>query len=184
MYNSEKQIWNDETIGRIFGIIYEVLYSMALYKEIRPRERENKIFDPYLRQFWISISNNAILMAIINWCKVFGAGGRNYTHYTHFIDSEHFKSKLDEELFLQISESMKNVRDKFGAHEDRIKERVKIPDFEKAMKVMEAFRESVQEEYDCPEIPSIQGQYNAYRLQIRNCLKDCKIDWELYDEDE
>ncbi len=72
MENRKRRSWTEDSIGRVFGIMYEVLYSMALYNEIRPWERDNKVFDPELREFWLMISNNAILMTVINWCKVFG----------------------------------------------------------------------------------------------------------------
>ena len=48
--------WDANTIGRVFGIIDEALYSMALYSEINPSNRDNAIFDPYLRKFWKTIS--------------------------------------------------------------------------------------------------------------------------------
>ena len=47
--------WDANTIGRAFGIIDEALYSMALYSEINPSNRDNTIFDPYLRKFWKTI---------------------------------------------------------------------------------------------------------------------------------
>ena len=53
--------WDADTIGRVFGIIDEALYSMALYSEINPSNRDNTIFDPYLRKFWKMISDNAVL---------------------------------------------------------------------------------------------------------------------------
>lgn len=180
---NDKKAWNEETIGRVFGIIYETLYSMALYYEIRPSERNNQVFDPFLRKFWISISNNAILMSVIQWCKVFGAEHNNDTYYSHFVDTNHFKEHLNGIPYDNISNSMRNVRNKFAAHEDPIEERVKIPNFVTARKVMEAFCETVQEEYDIPQLPSISAKYESYRLQIRDCLKDCRTDWELYDED-
>ena len=46
--------WDANTIGRVFGIIDEALYSMALYSEINPSNRDNTIFDPYL----LKISQN------------------------------------------------------------------------------------------------------------------------------
>ena len=52
--------WNENTIGRVFGIIDEALYSMALYSEINPSERDNTIFDPYLRKFWQTICFHAV----------------------------------------------------------------------------------------------------------------------------
>ena len=54
-------VWDANTIGRAFGIIDEALYSMALYSEINPSNRDNTIFDPYLRKFWKMISDNAVL---------------------------------------------------------------------------------------------------------------------------
>ena len=73
--------WNEGTIGRVFGIIDEALYSMALYSEINPSDRDNTVFDPYLRKFWMVISDNAVLMSVIQWCKIFGSEGNNKTHY-------------------------------------------------------------------------------------------------------
>jgi len=60
--------WDANTIGRVFGIIDEALYSMALYSEINPSNRDNTIFDPYLRKFWKTISDNAVLISVIQWC--------------------------------------------------------------------------------------------------------------------
>ena len=87
--------WDANTIGRVFGIIDEALYSMALYSEINPSNRDNTIFDPYLRKFWKTISDNAVLISVIQWCKIFGSGVNNKTHYSHFVDREQFKSKLN-----------------------------------------------------------------------------------------
>ena len=177
---NDKKVWNEETIGRVFGIIDEALYSMALYHEIRPSERNDQVFDPDLRRFWISISNNAILMSVIQWCKVFGSEYNNDTHYSHFVDTNHFKEHLNGVPYDNISKSMRNIRNKFAAHEDPIEEREEIPCFETARKVMEAFYETVQEEYDIPSLPSVLGTYESYQLQIQDYLKECRIDWELY----
>lgn len=181
---SEKWQWDDNTIGRVFGIIGETLYSIALYRSINPEKRETKIYDPYLRRFWITISNNAILMAIINWCKVFGAKKNNETHYSHFVNLERFMSNLNEFQFKEFSEQMLNVRDRFAAHEDPISKRGKIPDFDIAMQIMEAFRITVQEEYDIPELPPVSTTYTAYLLQIHDCLVQCKTDWEIIEPTE
>ena len=176
--------WNEETIGRVFGIIDEALYSMALYSEINPSDRDNTVFDPYLRKFWMVISDNAVLMSVIQWCKIFGSEGNNKTHYSHFVDRELFKRKLNNISYEVFSDSMKNVRDKFAAHEDKEEDRVEIPSFDTARKIMEAFRKTVQEEYDIPEITPISVTFTAYRLQVRDQLKECRIDWTLSDEDE
>ena len=37
--------WDANRIGRVFGIIDEALYSMALYSEINPSNRDNAIQD-------------------------------------------------------------------------------------------------------------------------------------------
>ena len=58
--------WDANTIGRVFGIIDEALYSMALYSEINPSNRDNTIFDPYLRKFWKTISDNAVLISVMS----------------------------------------------------------------------------------------------------------------------
>ena len=176
--------WDNNTIGRVFGIIDEMLYSMALYSEIRLPNCDNTIFDPYLHEFWKTISDNAMLMSVIQWCKIFGSEVNNKTHYSHFVDREQFKSKLNNISYEAFSNNMKNVRDKFAAHEDKEEERVAIPSFDTARKIMEAFRKTVQEEYDIPEITSISVTFTAYRLQVRDQLKECRIDWTLPDEDE
>ncbi len=122
--------WDTNTIGRVFGIIDEALYSMALYSEINPSNRDNTIFDPYLRKFWKTISDNAVLISVIQWCKIFGSEGNSKTHYSHFVDREQFKSKLNNTLYEGFSDNMKNIRDKFAAHEDKEEDRVAIPSFD------------------------------------------------------
>lgn len=184
MDNTEKRKWNDETIGRVFGIIDEILYSIALYRMINPKERDGSVFDPIIRKFWITISNNAILMGIINWCKVFGSENRNDTHYSHFVEPESFYNKLPGMQFEEYAKKMLNIRNKFAAHEDPFDERGKIPDFDMAMIIMEAFKNTVQEEYDIPELPSILGTYKAYLYQIQSCLENCKTDWDIPEIDE
>lgn len=184
MENGTKKKWNQDTIGRVLCIIQETLYSMALYREIRPNERNNDFYDPFLREFWISISNNAIMMAVINWCKVFGAEKNNRTHYSHFVETEHFNKKILGISFQEYADSMLNVRDKFAAHEDKEEERKEIPSFDIAVRVMAAFVETVEEEYNVPSIPSIQTTYEAYKLQIRDCLCKCEIDWAIPDLEE
>ena len=184
MENEDKRVWDDETIGRVYGIMDEILYSIALYRAIRPWDRDDSCYDPFLREFWIRISNNAIQMAIINWCKIFGKEHNNRTHYSHFVTPERFTDKLDKQVYEELWDGMLNVRDKFAAHEDDIKDRKKIPDLNQAMEVMEAFRETTQEEYDIPELPPIKTMYEAYQIRIQDQLQKCRIDWEIPEMDE
>lgn len=178
---SIKREW-DDNIGRAFGIIDEILYSFALNREIRPSERDEIIYDPYLRRFWLSISNNAVLLAIINWCKLFGSERNNDMYFSHFVSKERVFNRIGETSFLQLSKKMRNIRDKFAAHEDRKSEIERIPEFKEAINVMEVFKEAVQEEYDIPVLPPVKEKYESFQLQIRDCLKNCKIDWELYQQ--
>ena len=174
--------WNADTIGRVFGIIEETLYSIALYREIRPNDRNNDFFDPTIRKFWIIISNNAIQIAAINWCKIFGKKHNNRMHYSLFVNADRFHAKLQDVSLADYTERMLNFRDKFVAHEDEEKTRKPIPDFNIAIHIMEAFIETIQEEYDIPLQPTIQNQYESFQHQIRSCLKECKIDWDLQEE--
>lgn len=184
MENRKRRNWNEDSIGRVFGIMDEVLYSMALYREIRPWERDNKVFDPELRKFWLMISNNAILMTVINWCKVFGAEKNKKTNYSRYVDAEHFRTELKGISFEDISERMRNIRDKFAVHEDDYSKRKPIPEFDPAIQVMEAFTRTVQQEYDIPDLPPIRGCLEAYKEQIRNCLRKCEIDWTIPNSDD
>ena len=59
--------WDANTIGRVFGIIDEALYSMALNSEINPSERDDKIFDPYLRKFWQTKNEKANTLSRETW---------------------------------------------------------------------------------------------------------------------
>ena len=79
---------------------------------------------------------------------------------------------------------MSTFIDSYTAHEDKKEDRVEIPSFDTARRIMEAFRKTVQEEYDIPEITPISVTFTAYRLQVRDQLKECRIDWTLSDEDE
>ncbi len=48
---------------------------------------------------------------------------------------------------------------------------------------MEAFRETVQEEHDIPDLLSIEETYLSYQYQIRDILKECTIDWKIPDNE-
>ncbi len=165
--------------------MYETLYSIALYRAIGPQERNDDIYDPTIREFWIHISNNAIQMAAINWCKVFGTRKRqnDKTHFSLFVNAGSVKARLQGVSLDNISDRMLNFRDKFAAHEDAEEERQTIPDYDEVMQVMEAFQEAVMEEYDIPELPSIKCKYESCQIQVQECLKKCTIDWIIPDTD-
>ena len=103
------------------------------------------------------ISNNAILMTVINWCKVIGTEKNNKTYYSRYVDAEHFRTELKGISFEDISERMRNIRDKFAVHEDDYSKRKPIPEFDLAIQVMEAFTRTVQQEYDILDLPPIRG---------------------------
>lgn len=176
MERHEKKRWDVNSIGRVYGIIDDILYSIALYREVGTPERNENVFDPIVRRFWITISDNAIQMAVIHWCKVFGTKNNNITYYSHFVNQDHFKAKLKGISFDNISEQMRYFRDKYAGHEDNASR--PIPYFESAIIVMEVFNEIVQEEYDIPYLFNIRSRLEAYKMQIQDCLKECNTDWE------
>ena len=72
---------------------------------------------------------------------------------------------------------MRYFRDKFAVHEDN--DSKPIPLFNNAVKVVEAFDETVRDEYDVFDLPAVKETFEAYQLQIQDCLQECRIEWTL-----
>lgn len=75
--------------------------------------------------------------------------------------------------FDAFSDQMRNFRERFAVHEDDIEKRLPIADLDIAIKVMEAFRDTVQEEYDVFSLPLINISFEAYQHQVEECLRRC-----------
>ena len=171
---------NTDIIGSIYIILLQVAYCVALYRSLHKR-RDNGIGtnEEYIKQFWVSTMNNALMMAAVNWCKVFGTKGNNHTHYSLVIGDEEetfLRSLKDIGIdFSHYSKSMREFRDKYIAHWDNYDS--PVPDFDIALQVIYCFDEIVIKKafMDVAGYGSLCGSYNNYKESIEDYLDELHI---------
>jgi len=130
----------------IYNLLYDFVYSVAIYRSIHSRSGDH--YDPRITKehFWISISDNCIQQAVVDWCKVFGSNNER-THYSkiHPCLVADFEQAVKEEGidFSQYSKDMKNFRDTFISHRDEKKRRKPIPDLDPAVIICDLYDQIV-----------------------------------------
>ena len=102
-------------------------------------------------------SNNCLMMAAVEWCKVFGSERNNKTYYTNCIE------ELDE--INDTANEMKEFRDKYIAHSDFYNK--PVPIMEKAVNVVRQFDKAMIDKYGLDNQETTEDVINAYREDIR-----------------
>ena len=153
----------DDNIASAYGVLNDGLYSLAVYKGLHGRFATG-CFEPFSRGFWVSVSDNAIQMAAVQWCKVFGSEN-NEIRYDKLVNEIRFIAILGTEIpFKKVSDEIRHFRNKYVAHSANFN--APVPVFDNALKVVKAFDEVVREEYDAEGLMSLIGAYDAYRMQV------------------
>ena len=151
----------DEYVSVVYPFLEKVLYSIAIYRTIL--QRIEKITDCYEKEFWTININNAIQMAIIDWCKVFGSEWENEFHC-----KKHIELEIDKET----KDAMVLFRNKFIAHKEDVK--IPVPILDGAMNVIYKFDDKVRTEYRLDGYPELKNSYEAYVIRMEDCLQQYK----------
>lgn len=154
----------NDYISTIYPSLEHIHYNIAVYRTISSFYAVNDtpaiIEDPYKRDFWINTSNNAIQMAIIDWCKVFGSEKDNPYH-----SHKHLDFTVDD----QIRTPMIRFRNKYIAHKDN--EPVPVPMLDGAMQAMFELDEKIRELYDLDGYPGLKDCFETYMIRIQNLME-------------
>jgi len=149
-------------ISTVYPFLQQILYNIAVYRTIRTRFPLNDalIENPEQRDFWISTSNNAIQIAIIDWCKVFGSERDNPFHC-----GKHEDFTVDE----QVCAAMTRFRNKYIAHKTEVE--VPVPVLDGSIEVMFEFDKKIREKYDLDGYQNLEGWYEGYKIQIEDMME-------------
>ena len=154
-------------IQTVYPIIEHILYNIAVYRTIISRIKsadDGLIENPEQRDFWVNISNNAIQMAITDWCKVFGSERDNPFHCR-----KHLDFIVDE----QIGEPMIRFRNKFIAHKTNVA--VPVPMLDGALDEVYCFDQKIREQYDLDGYQELKGRYETYKIRIEDLMDQYEI---------
>ena len=148
-------------IKEVYPVLERILYNIAAYKTIQSfiSKDDSLIENPYEQEFWVEMLNNAIQMAIIDWCKIFGSERDNPYHY---------KKHLENEIngIGQIKEPMILFRNKFAVHWTNKK--VPVPYLDGARELIYAFDQVIRGKYDLDGYPELQNIYECYQLRVED----------------
>lgn len=150
-------------ISTVYPFLQHILYNIAVYRTISVRIQPSDdalIENPDQRDFWINTSNNAIQMAIIDWCKVFGSERDNPFHC-----GKHEDFTVDE----QVCAAMTRFRNKYIAHKTDVE--VPVPVLDGAIEVMDEFDKMIWEKYDLDGYQNLEGWYESYKIQIEDLME-------------
>lgn len=157
-------------IATVYPLFEQILYNIATYRTILKHFNSEWnyciIENPNQHEFWTYILNNAIQMAILDWCKVFGSKTNSF-HYT-----KHLAQTI--ESADEIETSMTRFRNKYIAHKTETK--VPVPVLDKAMDAIYEFDDKAREEYDLDDYPILQVRYDSYQLCIEDLLEQYGIE--------
>ena len=154
--NSEKKNSELPDIAtKIFEILSNFFMDLESYRELNRHICNLERNDPS-RPLWIVLSNNCLMMAAVEWCKIFGSEHNNVTHYTKCIDKlEGIETTVNE---------MKEFRDKYISHYDFYNK--PIPFMDKAVNVIIKFDEAVVKKYGLGYQETISEAISYYREDI------------------
>lgn len=162
----------------IYNLLYTFVYSMAIYRSIYARSGKTYHLDICHEHFWHAISENCLQLAVVNWCKVFGAADER-THYskiyTDFI--EVFEKTVAEKGidFAEYSKSMKHFRDTYISHRDKQERQKQIPYLDSALTICDLYERIVLCGEPNRELFDLAGHYNQYAAEISQYLDSLGI---------
>ena len=154
-------------ISTVYPILQQILYNVSVYKTITrrsPSTEDALIENPCQRDFWINTSNNAIQMAITDWCKVFGSERDNPFHC-----GKHEDFIVDK----QVCTAMVRFRNKFIAHKTEVE--VPVPMLDGAIEAMFDFDKKIREDYDLDGYQNLEGWYETYKIRIEDLMEQYGI---------
>ncbi|KTD32342.1 hypothetical protein Lmor_2280 [Legionella moravica] len=118
-------------------------YYKAGWEKINDSKFNNK--------FWITVQNNFLDIAVMEWMKLFGSYSEHHHWKNILSDIEKFKIDmlkycgLNEDEFDRLHNEIKKYRDEFVAHLDS-KETMKIPIMTKAFKATKFYYRHIYEQ--------------------------------------
>ena len=124
---------------RILQLADQVFRLVFVVRNVAYHRSLHKYKDEFEQNYWISIYNNFLDIAVLEWSKVFGSKS-NATHWSNHIDNEEeFRSGLLEHLNLSKTEwedywnNIKNYRDSVVAHHAHNPNITNYPEFNNAL---------------------------------------------------
>ena len=159
-----------EITKTIYEILSNFFFNLESYRVLNEHISSLKPNNS-TRPLWIVFSNNCLMMAAVEWCKVFGSERNNKTYYTNCIE------ELDG--IENIANDMKEFRDKYIAHSDFYNK--PVPIMEKAVNVVRQFDKAMIAKYGLDNQETTEDVISAYREDIRRRFalmvtgKECSI---------
>ena len=149
-----------EIASKIYEILSNFFFDLETYRAVSQYIGSLSIND-IRRPLWIVFSNNCLMMAVVEWCKIFGSKKNNKTHYTHCID--HIDG------IEEISNEMKEFRDKYISHYDYYDK--PVPFLDEAVKIIAAFDQAMLEKYISNNTMPTATVIINYRIDIQKRLE-------------
>ena len=153
-----------DCIKTIYPVLEQILYDIATYRVIRAHMKtsESIIEDRDQNEFWITISNNAVKLAILDWCKIFGTTiKKNPIHYKRI-------EGLTLNNYEEIKTDMVRYRNKYVAHTERVS--VPLPFLKQAEDVIIDFDRKVRIIYDLEGYPGLELASEGYIIRIEDLI--------------
>ncbi len=149
-----------EIAVKIYEILSNFFFDLESYRALLLHIESLEINDPS-RPLWILLSNNCLMMATVEWCKIFGSENNNKTHYSKCIDQ---LGEIEE-----TSNEMREFRDKYISHYDFYNK--SIPFMDKAVKIVERFDQAMLAKYETDNQESTEAYIMHTREDIRARLR-------------
>jgi hypothetical protein len=177
----QKNFYNAKIFANIYPEINKFLFHLATYRCL------HSVIDSLAgyREFWVYTSDAHLEMAVISWCKIFGAYS-NQTHWIHLFGGnaeiaegikETFHSQLQNEgvsisSYTKYHKSILKFRNNYVAHRS-MNYKDPIPNFDLAMRVTYIFDRWVREQIkpDFIDMDQLENLYNKYKVDIEKTLE-------------
>lgn len=121
----------------IYDILSNFFHDLEAHRAIKEHLKSINESDPSYH-LWSLFSNNCLMMAAVEWCKIFGSSNNNKTHYTKCIPPL--------EGIEQTVQEMKEFRDKYISHYDFYDK--PIPFMDQAVEVIKRFDLAMDKKYN------------------------------------
>lgn len=148
-----------EIAVKIYEILSNFIIDLETHWEVK-KHLESLSNDSVSKPLWILFSNNCLMMAAVEWCKVFGSERNNKTHYTTCIEK---LEGIDETV-----EKIKDFRDRYISHYDDYND--PIPFMDAAVVIVRRFDQAMLDRYDSGNIESTTEYITRNRADIQRRL--------------
>lgn len=160
--------------------VHEFVRHLAYYRVARESA-------DHTSPFWFHTTDAHAKMAVLEWCKVFGACGPNNIHWQKLSeeDSERLKQSFRTVLFArtQLSppdwksyhQNMCAFRDCYVAHTDAEKDTPTFPSLDKALEIAFIYDEWIRAliSPDTIEEELLQNKYESFRQEALSIVISC-----------